>query len=163
MLVMGVVDIPYVDQSPPKKAAKARKGKAAKPKKPAKGKKGVQQTTGEVAEILEDKYHVMEHYVHDSMPYIQRCLIESLEGSIVNLSIGLGVPATPFEGANDLIAQNFRDFLDRSVIETMGIPGVPTQAAKDGVNHRLKLKKGNRRPSFIDTGLYQTSAKVWTE
>jgi len=29
------------------------------------------------------------------------------------------------------------------------------------VNHRLKLNKGPRRPSFIDTGTLRASTAVW--
>ena len=162
ILVLGVANMPYVDADPPKKVGKAKKGKANKPKKSA-APKGDPQTTGEVAKILEDKYQVMEHYVQDAMPFIQNEMIKALEASIVNLNPGLPVQSTPFNDSNDAIAQNFREFLDNSVIEHMGVPGVPTQAAKDGVQSRYKLFKGPRRPSFVDSGTYQAYMKVWVE
>ena len=73
------------------------------------------------------------------------------------------------------ISTYFKQFLAMRQIEGFGIPGVPTQAALNGVNHRFKNPRGKwtgkgkdrkfqrnpRRPSFIDTGMYQASSKAW--
>jgi len=48
-------------------------------------------------------------------------------------------------------------------METLGYPGVPTRAALMGVNSRLKKRRGKRRPSFRDTGLYQASFMAWVD
>jgi hypothetical protein len=162
MLVLGVVDMPYVGPDTPPKVSKAKKGKANKPRKAPKA-AATPQTTGEVATILEDKYQVMEHFVGAHMKDIQKEMIKSLEATIVQLNTGLSATDSPFEESNNAIKHMFETFLDRSEIEHMGVPGVPTQAAKDGVQSRYRIFKGPRRPSFIDSGQYQTASKVWVE
>jgi hypothetical protein len=72
--------------------------------------------------------------------------------------------ANPFSSAETAITTMFKQFLATGAIEHMGIPGVPTQAAKDGVNHRLKhpyAKSNPRRESFIDTGAYSAHFIAW--
>jgi hypothetical protein len=76
-----------------------------------------------------------------------------------------GAPASlnPLGTATSAIEAQFKNYLDHEDIVQTGAPGVPTEAALKGVNHRLKSKKGTRRPSFVDTGLYESSFKVWSE
>jgi len=146
-LYLGVIDLPYTESG---------------------------QTTGDVAEILEGKYKVMESYFEAHKDKIAKSLENSLQGAIESLSMGAPI-ASPFSSAESFIDKDFRNFLSMSEIENLGIPGVPTQAALDGVSHRFKnprykyVGKGknrtkvkrSRRPSFIDTGLYQSSMKAW--
>jgi hypothetical protein len=148
-LNLGVVEFPYADSG---------------------------QTTGDVAEILESKYHVMEKYFESRAYKIAEKMENSLRGAIENLALGAPI-SSPFASAESFINKDFRSFLSTSEIENMNIPGVPTQAALDGVSHRFKnprykfVGKGKnkkkvkrpRRPSFIDTGLYQSSMKSWFE
>ena len=47
----------------------------------------------------------------------------------------------------------FVAFLDNA--EMNGTEGVPTKRALDGISKRFKWKKGEVRPSFIDTGMFQ--------
>ena len=84
------------------------------------------------------------------------------------------------EALNDAVSEierEFRTFLDENELQDAGVPGVPTKAAMNGVNHRFKSKLNNvsmaekqagtrvgtPRVSFIDTGTYQKAFKVWTE
>ncbi|WP_321943139.1 hypothetical protein [Paraburkholderia tropica] len=167
-LVLGVIDVPYTDaDAPPRKIPQAKSGKANHPLAKS-ADLDAPATTGGVAELLEHNYSVMGAFAKAHAQDIERAIIKSLEGQIVNLSLGAPVldSGAAFAEACESIAQDFRDFLDKSEIEQMGIPGVPTQAAKDGVNHRLKnpySKDNPRRPSFVDTGLYQTTMRAWTE
>ena len=80
----------------------------------------------------------------------------------------------PFATASADIEASFKQFLDSQEIERIGYPGVPTQAALDGVRTSYKNPTGNknkrgkrvkhpRRPSFIDTGLYEDSMKAWID
>ena len=43
----------------------------------------------------------------------------------------------------------------------LSVDGVPTQAALEGKNSRLKVERGERRPSFIDGGLFKSSFVAW--
>lgn len=164
-LVFGVVDIPYVeydDQGRPKKAKKvSKKRKATKPIKP-KMPKSV--STGDVAESLEKRYHIMREFYRMNEEFIHTEVVRSLEGAIVNLIISGILPEgqTGLDEAHEAIAERFRKFLDAEDMAASGVSGVPTRAALEGINHRLKLMKGPRRPSFIDTGQYQAAFKSWT-
>jgi hypothetical protein len=166
-LILGVVDLPYQNDRAPRKIPQARKGMSNHPltKSADLDSPG---TTGEVADELEHNYGVMAAFARAHAQDIEKHILDSLQGQIVNLN--LGAPAldtsAAFAEACESIAQDFRDFLDAGEIERMGIPGVPTKAAKAGVNHRLKnpyAEDNPRRPSFIDTGLYQATMRAWTE
>jgi|ERR1700731_401988 len=162
-LHLGVVDIPYVTNVPePQRRVSTRQKRGgpvkAQPSKPPSG----GETTGDVAEILEEKYGVMEVYYELHQADVVAALEESLEDQIDSLMSGAPVDTDAFGAAASRIEAGFRDFLDRSEMAYL-VPGVPTQAAQDGVNHRLKLKKGPTRPSFVDIGLYQSSMKAWVD
>jgi hypothetical protein len=161
-LHLGVIDMPYANYAGAERVSHAKKGKANKPVK-AKTASGMQ-TTGDVAEILEDKYGVMDAFAFAHLPDIAKELEQSIAGSLETLMMG-GTPApNPFKSAESAITAMFKNFLATASIEHLGIEGVPTQAALDGVNHRLKhpyAKANPRRVSFVDTGLYQQSFLAW--
>lgn len=124
-------------------------------------------TTGEVAEILEEKYHLLETFAdmfgHDviaaAFEASARTAVEDLFSGAPAGSLSLTLEAT--QG----VETSFREFLDRKMFDGT-IPGVPTEAAREGVNHRFahpNAKSNSARPSFVDTGLYQASMRTWTE
>lgn len=157
-LVFGVVDVPY--------SSAAKNGKARI------------ETTGEVASILEKKYHVMETYFE----LHRRDIVDALRAEFLN-SMRQGrkrgvIPENPFFDALGKIDAGFRDFLNagemQRVLSTLtqseldyflSSTGGFTKAAQRGVNHRKKnpYAKKAARPAFIDTGLYQQSFKSWIE
>lgn len=163
-LVLGVVDIPYTAPSAPKKVTKAQAGKANKPRKIKRSSGSVPSiTTGEVAILLEKHYHIMRVFAESNENFIKQELIKSMQATIVNLKMGGPVNrVVPYEEAFEAIRLKFNHFLDTQVMESLGIPGVPTRAALDGVQTRLKLMHGPRRASFIDTGQYEASMRVWS-
>jgi hypothetical protein len=147
-LHLGVIDVPY---------SEFRVGRRRPLKNSSK-------TTGDVAEILEDKYHVMEIFAAENEQFIADALADGLEGALESLLMGAPPSLDPFGTGTSKIDGRFKEFLSLQEIEKLGYPGVPTQAALRGVNHRLKrpyLRSNPRRPSFIDTGLYQASEKSW--
>jgi len=116
-------------------------------------------TTGDVAEILEDKYHVMGTFVEFHGQELADAAADSIGGQLENMLLGAPVSSNPFAEAESRIEALFRKFLDAKEMDNR-VPGVPTQAALDGVNHRFKRpyrKKNPARPSFIDSGTYQAS------
>ena len=137
-LFLGVIDVPYLD---------------------AEGK-----TTGDVAEILEKKYHVMEIFAETHGQQIADHLAEGMGGALESLMMGGPTDLTKaMGGATSKIADDMKQFIASGEMETLGYPGVPTKAALAGVNHRLKKKRGPRRVSFVDTGQYQASMTDWVE
>ena len=152
-LHLGVTEIPYANN--PQLSAKQRKKSKAST-----------QTTGDVAEILEAEYHIMQIFFNLHDKGIAKDLESSLEGALENLLTGAPLGGNAFAEAESEIEQRFKNFLTNREMETLGYPGVPTQAALAGINHRLKhpYKKSNpRRPSFVDTGLYESSFKAWVD
>lgn len=116
-----------------------------------------------VAKILEAKYGLFTAFYAAHENEIKQLLIDSLEGALENLHAGGKAPADPFASSMQKLQSMFRKFLFTGEVERMGLVGVPTQAALDGVNHRLKIKRGNRRPSFIDTGTMELAFRSWVE
>lgn len=163
-LNLGVVDIAYQASEPSQKVGQAKKGKSNKPKSPKR--EASLMTTGEVAEILEKKYGILDTFAFARLPDIAKALEESLSNELENMILGGKPPDNPFQGAESKITQMMKDFLSSQDVEKMGIEGTPTAAALKGVNHRLKRPnaKGNpRRPSFIDTDTMRKSYKAWVK
>jgi hypothetical protein len=122
-------------------------------------------TTGDVAQFLEDEYHVMEVFANVHGQDMGDALAGSVAGALENLMMGAPVSNNIFGSAESAIHDQFQKFIDNKEMESLGIPGVPTEAAKRGVSHRFKRPYVRRasRPSFLDTGLYESSFKAWIE
>lgn len=162
-IFLGVIDLPYNE---PPSAGPKRVRKASKHPRPHKSQaaKYGNLTTGDVAEILEAKYHVMELYWFLHEAQIAADFEESLSGALETLLMGGPIAATGFESALSKMEDGFKQMLSQRELDTLGYPGIPTAAAMAGVSHRFKsgyTKNRVPRPSFIDTGLYSSSFKVW--
>lgn len=171
VLHLGVVDVPYADVSYERsKSKKFRTGGAKRPQQDAAGSKPNTKTTGDVAEILEEKYHIMEAFF-DALgaDMIAKSLEQSVEDAIADIQNG--APAKGLQitlQAEQEMETAFRIFIDQQEMDGTGTSGlpIPTRAARHGVNHRLlhPYAKGNpARPSFRDTGLYEASFKAWID
>jgi hypothetical protein len=150
-LHLGVINIPYVDA--PTGAKGKRGGKTAANEK----------TTGDIAEILEDKYSIMETFWTKHQGEIIHELESSIAGAFESLMMGAPTQADPNAAGTSKIETMFKTFL--SGREMDGAPGVPTAAAMRGVNHRFKHPYARRapRPSFIDTSTFENSFKAWVD
>jgi hypothetical protein len=122
-------------------------------------------STGDVADILEAKYHVMEIFFEEHQAQIAGAFEETIGDQLENLLSGAPPNSNSLAAATGQVETMFHKFI--SMQEMDGIqPGVPTKAALKGVNHRLArpTAKGNpQRPSFRDTGLYDASFKAWID
>lgn len=168
VLTFGVIDVPYSVRVP-EQARRVRvrtvrgDGKDKAPRSSSAAPSGGE-TTGDVAEILEAQYSVMEYFftVHETQ--IMEALEDGMGLTMEALSLGHPVPEDPFAEAMGKIEQMFREYLDRSEVLGLLGSGPGTAAGRAGVNHRLKhpYAKGNpSRPPFINTGLFQSSFKAW--
>jgi hypothetical protein len=107
-------------------------------------------TTIQISEVLEAKYHIVEHFFSHYDQEIADIVTEAIHSEEHDLSE---------------VVELFHQFLESREIERLGIPGVPTKAAKKGI----KIKAGHRRagitsrPSFVELGLYKDSFRVWLE
>lgn len=162
-LNLGVIEVPYDDGGKPAKRKVPKKPRKGKAKAPPTSKGSTEPvTTVNVAHFLEDKYHVMEIFYRENQDEILGAMIHGLEGALEDLYAGAPI-GNPFAEVDDEISAAFRVWLMQAEIEKLGIPGVPTKAALEGRSLRFKNKRGERRPSFIDTGLYETAFRSWIE
>lgn len=105
----------------------------------------------------------MEIFYELNADQISKNLEESLAGVMENVLMGAPMPDDVFASATSKVEDSFKKFLSQKEMEKLGYRGVPTKAALMGVSHRFKKKRGAPRPSFIDTGLYQSSFRSWIE
>lgn len=144
-LVLGVVDVPYSDGN-------VKSEKSSSPT-----------TTVDVAQILEEKYGIMQAFYDAHKVDITQSLVNSAEGALEDIFTG-GQVVDPFAEAGQFVQSEFRTFLMTAEIESMGVPGVPTQASIKRRSLRFKNKVASGpRPSFIDTGTYEMSMRAWVE
>jgi hypothetical protein len=138
-LIFGVVNVAYSD-----------------------GKKAT--TTGKVAKLLEDEYHVMRTFYELHEKEIGEQVANKLAGMLDNALRG----KKPSPNVSmDRTASAFRDYLSGGEWEQSS--GQVIAAAQNGVSHRFKNKnnvpsKGKVRGSraaFVDTGLYAASFRAW--
>src|SRR5580692_1119246 len=144
-LVLGVLDVAYSDSHG------IRKGETT--------------TTGDVAEILEERYHVMQTFYQARKEKIASFLADTMASALQDICNGQRVK-NPSYGAEQRIEAEFRSFLDANEMQKLAIAltGVAlSAAAARGVNHRKKnpyAKKNKERPAFVDTGLYRSSFRA---
>lgn len=126
---------------------------------------GQGKTTKEVAEELEAKYSIVETFYELEEDSITDLLEDAFADDIEEIMIG-GTPTKTgiSDKATDKIEQKFRRNLANQRYDGV-ISGVPTIASLRGVSHLKQHPYAQRslRPSFIDTGLYQRSFRVWIE
>jgi hypothetical protein len=157
---LGVTDIPYSWGQ--KKAGGISAAKAMQAAKRGTG-RGGGVTTGDVAGYLEARYGLMAAYLdrreRDINTTIENSVLGALESALMGKRAGVG---RALDSATEVMQEQFKDML--SLRQFDGMRGVPTLAAQRGVSHRFKFPYRRRpeRPSFIDTGLYQDSFRVWT-
>ena len=166
-LNLGVIDVPYAALLPVK-GKKLRSSasvinkfrKAPKPPSPAAG-----TTTGDVAEILEAKYHVMQHFWDTCGSEVCDALAEDMMDAFADRAAGRNIDTPDFTAATSKMHQMFNEFIDRREMDGMEL-GVPTMAARLGINHRFLhpySRHNPERPSFKDTGTYAASMLAWIE
>jgi hypothetical protein len=126
---------------------------------------GQGKTTREVAEELETKYGIVEKFWELEEDNIVEMLEDAFSEDIEDIML-MHTPSKaelPSKETNKIEAR-FRTRLGREELHSRG--NVPTLAALRGISHLRQhpYAKGNpRRPSFIDTGLYQRSFRAWVE
>lgn len=119
-------------------------------------------TTYEVGTILEDKYGLFSRFAEANIDAIKSNIEDALIGALETMMQG-GVVHNEFSAATDQIDKDFRTFLDNEDMAKLGVPGVPTKAALRGKSVRHKKNRGPRRPSFIDSGILQSSFRSWID
>lgn len=161
ILHLGVIDLPYVEApAPGQRSGKRRPGPHKRH-----ARRYANKTTGDVAEILEGRYHVMEHFSELHSDEIVEAIEGSLQGAVESLLMGGPPQLDAFGAGTSKIEDAFKQMLSQRELDGLGYPGIPTAAAESGVSHRRKRAyvKRDSRPSFVDTSLYQSSFKAWID
>lgn len=136
-------------------------------------------TTGDVAQYIENEYHVMRTFAELREDQIGDLLADAMAGEIESLAQGkppvifgsgsevetmLGDRTISGQSVNGEIEAAFRDYLDAR--EWKQTSGVAVAAADAGVSSRRKKPTASEnpgRPEFVDTGLYQAAFRAWIE
>lgn len=122
-------------------------------------------TTTDVANILEDEYHIVEHFRDFHKVRIEEILHQALVDQM-----DTGAVKADLHKIEDL----FKEFLNSRDIERLGIPGVPSRVSRRTIKVGGYMRKGSPvrgyrrlggslRPSFIHSGLYRDSFRAWLE
>jgi hypothetical protein len=122
-------------------------------------------TTGDVAEILEDNYHVMRSFVEIHEDEIADDLAKAMAGVLESKMSGW-TPDFKLPGAMSSIENRFRSFLSAGEMQKLLPATQPIKAAEAGISHRKKhpyAKKNKARVAFVDTGLYRQSFRSWVD
>jgi hypothetical protein len=125
---------------------------------------GEGKTTLEVAQELEDKYHIVEKFLE-----MEEDRINELAGDVITDAFEDIEKFTRHKWkkrtkAMEGIESRFRANLVGRKYDGV-LSGVPTMAAIRGVSHLNQHPYAKRasRPSFIDTGMYMRSFRAWLE
>jgi hypothetical protein len=165
-LHLGVIDQPYAIKVPEQARRVRARSKRGGPIRASTAAPSGGESVYDVANILEEKYHVMEIFFEETQQAIADSIASALTDSLDRLIQTGAAPEDifPREGQPE-IQTAFNAFIDLRMMD--GIQGgVPTGAAKRGVNHNLAhpyAKSNPERPSFKDTGLYRDSFRAWVE
>lgn len=131
-----------------------------------------------LGKILEEKYTLFSSYVDMHKKDIEHELCEALVGAFETYQATGHIAKQPFDAAGQELSLGLKKFIYEEELAGK-VSGVPTQAALEGISTRTmngkvpkkvrggqkfkKVRTGVRRPSFIDTGIFEASTKVWIE
>jgi hypothetical protein len=119
----------------------------------------------DVASILEFRYGIMQFFFDTHQQEIVDELGDAIVGSFESALQGAPVSPQPYAAASSEIEKMFNLFLDRKEMDNK-VAGVPTAASLGGVSVRFKQKQKKSRgarPSFVNSGLYENSFRVWVD
>ena len=144
----------------------------------------IEGTTYTVGKQLEERYGLFSMFYNAHQQDIADALAKDVAIGFDMMEKGLSVSVKEvFAVSGQKITDKMHDFLTTQEIERVsekyGEYGIPTKAALEGINTRTvngktptKIRKGQkfkkvvtgvRRPSFIDTGIFEASLKGWVE
>jgi hypothetical protein len=128
-------------------------------------KRGRDVTAADVGESLETKYHIVEVFTELLEDEISEELLTEASEEIQLVFDGEDPPEGISQRFSAGIEELFRDYIANE--DMAGIsPGVPTKAALAGKSRFPRFAKhgrGVRRPSFDDTGIYQSAFRAWVD
>ena len=154
-LHLGFESLPYTMKSSRTRAVVGKGARIAKGY-------GEGKTSADVAKELEEKYNLVETFWGPVEDQVVELIEEAYIADIEAVLMEQKPPKKKAFGdkLTKKIEEAFRRYLDREE------HGIKTTAAARGVSHLLPQpysRKNPPRESFIDTGLYRASFRVWLE
>lgn len=119
-------------------------------------------TTGDVAQYLEDRYHIMRSFVELNEHFIARQLVDQVAGAIESIAQGNRLPQLNWKPSMAKVEERFRDFIAAGELQAM-LPA-SQQVSEDTLktSSRTKTQKIQKpRQAFVDTGLFVASFRCW--
>jgi len=144
----------------------------------------IEGTTYTVGKDLEERYGLFSMFYNAHQQEIADLIAKDAAIGLEMMEKNMDVSVkSVFAVSGQTITDKMHDFLTTQEVERVagryGEQGIPTKAALEGINSRTvngrtpkKIRKGQkfkkvvtgiRRPSFIDTGIFENSLKGWIE
>lgn len=117
-------------------------------------------TTGDVAEWLENKFGVMQIFADDNQAKIAAYLEDGLAGAMESVLAGAPENFDVFGSAMNKIKARFSDFID---LEESGVVTKAKQAPKSGPRKKRQYRKVDAKTTFVESGGYRNSFMAWVE
>jgi hypothetical protein len=117
-----------------------------------------QENTGDVAEILEAKFGVMQTFADQNQDDIAEMIANGLAGSLESIMAGAPPEFNVFGQAMSDIESRFVDYIDH---EEHGIQTKAKESPKGGARKKRQYKKASSKITFVDSGLYRGNFKAW--
>lgn len=130
---LGVMEIPYADDG---------------------------KNTGEVAEILEGKFHVMQIFADKNLDKIAGYIEDGIAGALESVAAGAPENFNVFGSAMENITDRFHEYIDN---EEHGILTKEKKygTQKAGARKKRQYRKATNKTTFVDSGLYRNNFVAW--
>ena len=117
-------------------------------------------TVGDVAQILEDKFHVMQIFADQNEDKIALFIEDGVAGALESVLSGAPERFDVFGSAMENIKGRFHEYIDGS---EHGIKLKKMDAPKAGSRKKRQYRKVTHTLAFYDTGRYEGNFKAWIE
>jgi hypothetical protein len=115
-----------------------------------------------VADILEAKYHLVEIFFEENEDRIMQVLAGAQDKAISDIAAGKTRKVVLRRPDAIKIERMFRSAINRQEFDGIA-PGTPTAVSQSGRSRAFRSRKGSSRASFVDSGTYRDSFRVWME
>lgn len=117
-------------------------------------------TTGDVAEILENKFGIMEKFAERNIEHIADFVADGILGAIESRFAGAPETFDVFAGAMAKVEDKFHKYIDR---EEHGIHTKAKDKPLAGARKKRQYRRVSAKTTFVDTGLYRNNFKAWVK
>jgi hypothetical protein len=117
-------------------------------------------STGDVAEILEKKYGILQGFADRNIEQIADFLADGVIGAIESRFAGAPESFDVFAGAMANIEDRFHEYIDR---EEHGIHTKSKDQPLSGARKKRQYRRVSAKTTFVDSGLYRNNFKAWVK